>query len=151
MDLETLFSVASRLALAGWIVLLFYRFNPKWVSIISAVAIPLLLSIGYAGLIAKSFTGEGAQGGFDTLANVALLFENKGALLAGWVHYLAFDLLVGFWIMKRSTEENMPYWLVLPCLPATLMFGPAGFLLFYLIRFVRGLITGHKPSAAEIT
>jgi len=143
MDLETLFAIASRIALAGWVVLLFYRWKPIPVTIISALTIPLILSIGYTGMLVSSFGSE-SQGGFDTLANVALLFENKGALLAGWVHYLAFDLLVGFWIMKRGTEENMPYWLVLPCLPLTLMFGPVGFLLFQIIRFVRSRMNSDQ-------
>jgi len=28
---------------------------------------------------------------------VAQLFENRWLLLAGWVHYLAFDLFIGAW------------------------------------------------------
>ena len=35
----------------------------------------------------------------------------------------------------------MPYWLVIPCLLATLMFGPIGLLLYVVVRFFsRGML-----------
>ena len=33
---------------------------------------------------------------------VALLFENDWLLLAGWIHYLAFDLFVGSWEVRDA-------------------------------------------------
>ena len=61
----------------------------------------------------------------------------SGLLLAGWLHYLAFDLFVGAWIVRTARSEGMPFLLVLPCLPLTFLFGPAGFLLFVVLRAVR--------------
>ena len=42
----------------------------------------------------------GVQGDFSSLAGVGALFRQPAALLAGWLHYLAFDLLVGVAIVR---------------------------------------------------
>ena len=66
------------------------------------------------------------------------LFDSPGVALAGWVHYLAFDLLVGAWIVRTARSEGVAHLLVLPCLALTFLFGPAGFLAFNGLRLVRG-------------
>ncbi len=43
-----------------------------------------------------------AKGGFGSLAEVALLFSNPHILLAGWIHYLAFDLFIGGWEVRDA-------------------------------------------------
>ena len=55
-------------------------------------------------------------------------------LLAGWVHYLCFDLLVGCWEVRDARDRGVPYMLVIPCLVLTFMFGPAGWLLYQGVR-----------------
>ncbi len=101
----------------------------------AAFVIPGLLSVAYAGLILAFWSG--AAGGFDSLDNVALLFQSRELLLAGWLHYLAFDLFVGAWEVRTARAERMPFFLVVPCLALTFLFGPVGFLLFLMIRTVR--------------
>ena len=71
---------------------------------------------------------------FSSLDGVASLFANRWLLLAGWTHYLAFDLLVGVWEVHDSRDRRIPHLLVIPCLALTFMFGPAGWLLYQLIR-----------------
>ena len=83
----------------------------------------------YIALIATNWSGS--AGGFSTLAGVALLFSNPWLLLAGWMHYLAFDLLVGSWEVRDARERGIPHLLVVPCLLLTFMFGPAGWLLYH--------------------
>jgi len=61
---------------------------------------------------------------------VQKLFESPGVALAGWVHYLAFDLFVGLWIAMRSDAVGLSRWLQAPILVTTFMFGPIGLLLF---------------------
>jgi hypothetical protein len=58
--------------------------------------------------------------------------------LAGWIHYLAFDLLVGIWEVRDSHERGVPHWLVIPCLFFTFMLGPIGFLLYCAVRYFFG-------------
>ena len=62
------------------------------------------------------------------------LFTYEELVLAGWVHYLAFDIFVGAWEVRTAKKEGIPFLYVLPCLGLTFMFGPIGFLLFTAIR-----------------
>ncbi|HTV71140.1 MAG TPA: ABA4-like family protein [Rhizobiaceae bacterium] len=135
MDPASLFQIANPIALVGWVVLLASPFIPKIADRVSGLAIPLLFGVAYTGLI-MAFWSSG-QGGFDSLANVALLFETPELLLAGWIHYLAFDLFVGAWIARTAREEGIRFWFVVPCLALTFLFGPAGYLLFNAIRAAR--------------
>ena len=137
MNPDTIFQIASTTALAGWIVLLISPFIPKLADRISGLIIPALLSIAYTGLILAFFGG--AEGGFDTLDNVMKLFTVREAVLAGWIHYLAFDLFIGAWQVRTGRADGMPFLLVLPCLPLTFIFGPAGLLLFFVLRTAYGV------------
>ena len=74
----------------------------------------------------------------DMLDGVATLFANRWLLLAGWVHYLAFDLLIGTWEARDARERGLPHLLLVPCLFLTLMFGPAGWLAYIGVRGLRG-------------
>ena len=133
MKAEQIFSIANLIALASWLVL---AVAPRWTvtrKIILSGAIPLLLSAAYLMLIVLFF-GK-ADGGFDSLPNVMRLFTNEWATLAGWIHYLAFDLLVGTWEVKDSQERGISHWFVIPCLLLTFLFGPIGFLLYSILRF----------------
>ena len=96
--------------------------------------VPLLLAASYVVLLA---THWGAQGNFSSLAGVGALFRQPPVLLAGWLHYLAFDLLVGVAIVDRFIADRLPRVLLLPVLPLTFFFGPAGWLLFQGILFAR--------------
>lgn len=134
MNPDALFPYASQLAMLGWVVLAAtpYRFA---VARTVCIGIGLVLSAMYAALMG-SFWGA-ADGGYDSLASVAGLFANPWLLLAGWVHYLAFDLLLGTWEREEAARIGLSRWLLLPCLGLTFMFGPVGWLLFMGMRYVR--------------
>jgi hypothetical protein len=135
MDTDTMFSLASTIAMAGWLVLLASPFVPKIADLVSGLAIPALLAIAYAGLILAFWMRS--EGGFDTLDNVAKLFQTRELLLAGWIHYLAFDLFVGAWIVRAARQAGVAFLLIVPCLVLTFLFGPAGLLLFLAVRAAR--------------
>ena len=65
------------------------------------------------------------------------LFSNPWALLAGWIHYLAFDLLIGTWETRDAREHGVPHLLLVPCLVLTFLFGPAGWLLYRGVRLTK--------------
>lgn len=130
--MESLFSTANAIAMAGWIALLIApdrRVVNWW---LAGLAIPGLLSALYAALLA--IHAPGAEGGFSSLAAVAALFRTEGVLLAGWVHYLAFDLFIGAWICRRAEAEGISAWVARLCLPPTFLAGPVGLLLFLILR-----------------
>ena len=132
MDYELAFSAASILAMIGWLSLLASPFNPKWTNRISGYVIPLILSVGYVILLVLSSKNGG--GGFDSLANVMTMFSYTTSMLAGWVHYLAFDLFIGAWQCRTARAEGIIFWLVIPCLALTFIFGPLGLLAFLALR-----------------
>ena len=77
-------------------------------------------------------------GGFSSLPAVATLFSQPWLLLAGWVHYLSFDLFIGAWETRDSQAHRIPHFLVVPCLLLTFMLGPIGLLAYFVLRTLRG-------------
>lgn len=131
MTAEQLFSILNMLTMAAWLPLIFLP-RARWATHIVPVVVPLLLGVVYAALAAASF-GRG-EGGFSSLAAVSALFGNPWALLAGWVHYLAFDLFIGGWEVRDARERGVPHLLVVPALLLTFLLGPAGLLLYLVLR-----------------
>lgn len=87
-----------------------------------------------------------APGGFDSLPNVMLLFTKPEIALAGWIHYLAFDLFVGAWEVRTARAERIPFPLVVPCLALTFLFGPAGYLAFSTLRAARAAAVSAQAA-----
>ena len=135
MTAEQVFSASNLLAVAGWLLLVFGA-RVRWVpALVTGAILPLVLGALYAVLIAAHWSER--QGGFGSLAEVQALFSNQWLLLAGWVHYLAFDLFIGSWQVRDAQKNNIRHWLVIPGLILTFLFGPIGLLLYFVIRLVR--------------
>jgi hypothetical protein len=135
MDQAPVFSIVSAIAALQWVLLILL---PKWKvtqRLASHLAVPLLLSAIYCIYIAGFFNIHG--GGFGSIQEVRTLFRDDNLLLAGWVHYLAFDLLIGFSIIKSAQANAISHWLVIPCLALTFMFGPCGYLLYQIIYKIK--------------
>jgi hypothetical protein len=135
MSPQQVFSAANAVALLAWIMLAVLPGRPWVTKMITTKVVPSLFAVLYTA-IAVSLFGR-TSGGFSTLAGVGMLFSNPWLLLAGWVHYLAFDLLVGSWELQDAQEHGISHLLVLPCLALTFLFGPAGWLLYTILRSVR--------------
>ncbi len=99
------------------------------------MAIPALFAGLYTAIVAVHFSSS--EGGFSTLTDVRLLFSNPWLLLAGWIHYLAFDLLIGSWEVRDARDRKIPHLFVVPCLVLTFLFGPAGWLAYLGVRSIR--------------
>ncbi|MEM9798335.1 MAG: ABA4-like family protein [Pseudomonadota bacterium] len=132
MTPDLLFAIASPLALAGWATLTVAPLAPRWLLPLGGIAIPLALCLLYA--LGAALWLPGAPGGFDSLPNVMRLFTDPGATTAGWVHFLAFDLLIGGWITRDARARRVPHLAILPCLYLTLMVGPVGLLAYLALR-----------------
>ncbi len=135
MTPDQFFQLANPLALLGWLALAFSPKAPRLAQFTAAIAVPVVLSVGYTALVLAHWSSS--TGDFNSLDGVAALFENRWLLLAGWVHYLAFDLLVGAWEARTARREGIPHLLLLPCLLTTFLFGPAGYLMFQALRASR--------------
>ena len=137
MTPDALFQLANPLVLVGWAALGLSPLSPQWADRVAALLIPLLLSVAYTSLVLSFWSG--APGGFTSLPEVMALFTTPGVALAGWLHYLAFDLFVGAWIVRTARAEAVPHVFVMPCLVLAFLFGPAGFLTFHILRAARAL------------
>ena len=135
MSPEQAFSIANVIAVLSWLLLAVLP-GRRWVTeIVTGKAVPMLFAVLYVTIVATTFGRS--EGSFSTQAGVAALFANPWPLLAGWLHYLAFDLLIGTWEARDARERRIPHILLVPCLFMTLMFGPAGWLLYMAFRTVR--------------
>ena len=134
MTPESVFSLCSTIAMVGWFILICL---PFWRSADQFIigTIITLFAIVYTWLVFISFSPGDVQK-FGTLHGVMELFTNPTAVTAGWVHYLAFDLLAGIFIKKNSIKHGINHWIIIPCLLLTFMFGPMGLLLYLLIRWI---------------
>jgi hypothetical protein len=138
MNPETLFSICNSAVLPGWLLLVFL---PRWkwsAGFVSSVLLPGALGLVYLYLAAMYFFRD--EGGFTSLAGVASLFSNPHVLLAGWIHYLAFDLFIGAWEVRDSQRSGVRHVLVVPCLLLTFMLGPIGLVAYLTIR---AIVTGR--------
>ena len=136
LDPHLAFSLTGPLVLAGWAGLILSLFVKPvrpiaWPA--AQFAVPAILAALYVPLIWAGF-GEAQGGGYGSIDEIRALFASDSALVAGWFHYLAFDLFVGSWIVRDGIERNVPRLLILLCLPLAFLFGPAGLLLFLLMR-----------------
>lgn len=134
-----LFQLASAAVLPGWLALaLTPPISPHWRAraVLIARLIAAILCGFYLTLLITGLAGEGPPegAGFSSLEGVRLLLSSEAALLAGWVHYLAFDLWVGSW---ETEDARLPHWLLLPCLVLTFVAGPTGLLLYLILRALK--------------
>ena len=136
MSPSDVFSLANMMALPMWLLMILL---PKWKItriLIDYKVIPILLSVLYAFYIISSMAG-GTTMDFGSLESVMQLFTVESAVLAGWIHYLAFDLLVGMWVLDQNQKLNIHPVIIAPCLLGCFMFGPIGFLLFMIVKAVK--------------
>ena len=131
MPLETVFSFSTFIAMSGWILLVAVPVDPR-AKLLTGIIIPLTLSVIYLVFIFLHFAD--APGGFGSLAEVRTLFGKDELLLAGWVHYLAFDLFIGAWESRDSQRLQIPRLVMIPCYVMTFMLGPIGLLFYFAIR-----------------
>ena len=133
MTPERIFALANLAVLPGWLILLLlprWRFGARF---ISGAMLPALIGATYAFLILPGLYG--AEGGFGSIDQVRTLFSDDALLTAGWLHYLAFDLFVGAWMVRDAQRLGVRHLLVVPCLPLTFMLGPIGLLAYLGLRW----------------
>lgn len=135
MNLEQLFSLCNGIAFIGWIVLIIFP-ERKWAHYFLIGVIATSMSLLYSVIIFHSIALSDFEN-FNSLEGVMQLFTNEQAVLAGWIHYLVFDLMVGMYIVNNGKKFQINRWFILPCLVFTFMLGPFGLLLYLIIRAIK--------------
>lgn len=118
--------------LLGYLALIFlpqWKHTPRL-----TLALVVLYSVAYLLLLVHRFTLSTVPLpdtiAFDTLDNIAALFNDRAALFAGWDHYIAFDLFVARHVVLDSQTRTIPHLCVVGIVPLVLFAGPAGFAVY---------------------
>lgn len=133
MSPDQIFQACNSIAMLNWILLIVLP-NWKWTSRITVGVTVTLFALIYVFFVFQSISFGELQS-FGSLEGVLQLFSKKEAVLVGWVHYLAFDLMVGRFIVNDAAKNQINRFLIIPCLLFTFMLGPTGLLLYLLLRF----------------
>lgn len=145
--LDTLFTATNVLAMIGWAGLILLPGRQFVVRILARVLIPAVIAVIYIILMVSHAGSAPEGGGFGSLAGIATLFSVDALLLAGWIHYLAFDLFVGSWEVGDARKEGIPHLIVVPCLALTFLAGPAGLALYFAVKYARRALTSQPAQA----
>ena len=124
-----------------WALIIFVPFLKITDTLVHSVLAPIVLGVTYAWLLATVMGGgitmpEGA--GFNSLDALMKTFSVKEAVVAGWAHYIVFDLFVGAWIARDAQRIGLNQFVVAPALILTLLVGPIGLLTYLLTRGISG-------------
>ena len=132
--MELLFQVVNLTVAPFWLLMIFL---PHWRITRAIIGSPWMLAplpLLYAILVVPKLPEVIPLLLTPTLTGIAALLGKPEAALIGWVHFLAFDLLVGRWIFLDSAKKGISAWFTAPILVLTFLLGPLG-LLVYLLAF----------------
>lgn len=134
MNPDQLFSLTNAIAFFSWILLIVFPYK-KWVSSLLVGLIITLFCMIYSYLVFQSLQPSDFEN-FSTLDGLMGMFSSKQAVLAGWVHYLAFDMLAGLYIVNNANKLGINRWILIPSLLFTFMMGPFGLLIYLITRTI---------------
>lgn len=137
MDWNTLFFWANTVVIPAWLLLWFLPDSELTKRLVYSYLYPILLGGSYVVLLVQSMMSGPAVtlDAFTTVEGLQQLFQHPGAWVAGWMHYLLFDLFVGMWIARDALKLSIPKAMVFFPLFFTLLAGPLGLLLYLLVRY----------------
>ena len=110
----------------------------EWTATFSLV-VPLAVCVVYAsGMLLFALDERNQETDLFSFQGVVKAFQNPNLVFLGWIHYIAFDCLVGRMMVLDSIELGVSTTfhiiVMVPCLFFTLMLGPIGFLLYATVR-----------------
>ncbi|MCG6140414.1 ABA4-like family protein [Leptospira mtsangambouensis] len=144
MNPSIIFKIANGITLLSWFILILSPNQTKVIRLLRVFVSGLVLGGVY---IFSILIGSGeAEGNFSSLESVRSLFANDYFLLAGWIHYLAFDLFLGTWEVEDGLKVGINRWVLVPVLALTFYFGPAGFVLYLILRTISRLFIKNKKT-----
>ena len=137
---STIFGAVNLLAMLCWAALILAPRKKLIETLVLYLGIGLLC-LAYTLLLVLLVTGavnggEGDGGGasFTSIPGVQGIFATEGGTVVGWTHYLALDLFAGLWIAKDADAKGFSRWVQAPVLLLTFMAGPAGLLVWLVVR-----------------
>mmetsp|Transcript_27449 Transcript_27449/g.81820 ORF Transcript_27449/g.81820 Transcript_27449/m.81820 type:complete len:143 (-) Transcript_27449:87-515(-) len=140
---ELAFTFCNSAVMPGWACL---ALAPRWPHTRTAVFAGVgANAVAYVTHLLTAERVEDAS--FLSLKGVRNIFMRGDANvhMVCWLHYLAFDVLVGLMEVEDAQREGVRHAAVVPCLGLTLLYGPAGALAYAVVRFASMVL--RKRSA----
>lgn len=134
MSTSDVFQIVNTIVLPAWLILIFFP-GKSWRNPV-IYTFSAVMAIVYAVYVISGL-GDFDMESFSELEGIKAMFTSDEAVLTGWVHYLVFDLLVGNWILNQSQKHNINHFLIIPCLLLCFMFGPVGYLVYFVIKGIK--------------
>ncbi|CAJ1960322.1 unnamed protein product [Cylindrotheca closterium] len=129
------------IVLITWMLMVFlprWRWTPT-LTLVTPMLHSLLYALGIFSLVIFPQDPDAAQLDFMSLEGVVTGFTNHNIVFVGWVHYIAFDALVGRMVLLDSLSHNASTSFhicgVVPSLIFCFLLGPVGFGLYMVLRF----------------
>ena len=146
MAWDTGFLIINALVVPAWVLLIFLPRAKITRAAVHSMLWPVVIGAIYTALLiaAIAFGQSHPDAGFS-FSGVQALFDHPNGVLVGWSHYLVFDLFVGAWIARDAQRRDIAHWKAVPCILGSYIFGPAGLLLYAILR----LLSGHGFSLEE--
>jgi hypothetical protein len=147
--MSMLFRASNILVLPFWALMILL---PRWRWTTRIMKLPFVSAAAaalYAGLVLPRLGEIWPVVSQPTLSAVAALLGSPAGATIAWVHFLAFDLFVGRWMYLDSRERQISAWRMAPVLFLTLMLGPAGFLLYFILRFIPALAPEQGKTSLQ--
>ena len=142
------FDLSFLLVAPFWLLLVL---APRWRVTRQVVASPLI-AIGaallYAGVVLPVVGQVLPLVAQPTLPAIAALLGTPRGATAGWLHFLAFDLLVARIIYLDLEPRGVSAWILAPLFLLTLLLGPLGYLVYLVVRVCSSNARGVRVEPA---
>ena len=131
---DSLFLASNTIAFLPWLILIALPYKRAVHQVLYGIIV-LGMGILYSALFIQFFEPSSFES-LSTLDGLMSLFSSKEAVLLGWIHYLAFDMLAGLYIVRDAEKNNLPPYSITICLLFTFMAGPLGWTSYILLRTI---------------
>jgi len=136
--MDTVFSASGLLVMPLWLLMILMPRRAFTLAIVRSPLVVLPAALLYTVLILPSLLDLLPVLARPELGPIAALLGTPAGATIGWVHFLAFDLFVGRWVLLDAHERGSSPWLVSPVLVLVLMVGPLGLATYLGLRTVLG-------------
>ena len=104
----------------------------------NSIILPLIIASAYVYVFYQTILlDEPISDIFEiylSLENLYILFSSESFLLVFWLHFLALNLFLGSWVSINGVKYNIPRGLMFIPLIIIYFIGPAGLILYWMIR-----------------
>jgi hypothetical protein len=132
---DALFVLINVLVLPAWLLMLIAPSARITERVVAGLWLPVAVAAVYLGVVLANVGAT--DGGFFSLDAIGKLFQHRAVILAGWAHYLCFDLVVASFEWRDARRIGLPHLTLAACLLLTLFWGPIGFLLYVVVRAMK--------------